>query len=110
EAVQRLDRHVLDIAVILDDEDRLEAALSLGVLGIRFGFPLRGSCGLREVQRDGRPSARLAVDRDMAAGLLREAVDLAQSETAALADLLRREEGLKDPFEDRGLDPGSRVG
>ena len=45
--------------------------------------------------------ADLAVDLDMPAGLLGEAVDHAEPEAAALAVLLGREERLEDALQDQ---------
>ena len=53
----------------------------------------------RQVDLDGRAVAFLAVDLDVAAGLLDEAVHHAEAEAGALADLLGGEEGLEHPFE-----------
>src|SRR6185437_639081 len=54
----------------------------------------------RQVEPDGRPAANLAVDLDVAVRLLDEAVDHAEAEPGALADLFGGEERLEHALQD----------
>src|SRR5215212_4180247 len=60
-------------------------------------------------QLDGRALAGLAVDRDMPAGLLHEAVNLGQAEARALADRFGREERFERPRRHLGRHARTRV-
>src|SRR3546814_5596905 len=51
-----------------------------------------------------------AVDLDMPAGLLGEAVDHAEAEAGSLAVLLRRKERIEDAAEDLGRYPAAGIG
>ena len=62
----------------------------------RGGPRLDAALVARQVQPEGRALALGAVDPDMAARLLGEAVDHRQPEAGALADRLGREERLED--------------
>ena len=61
--------------------------------------PLRHSCNIgmrpRQIDFDGRAFANLAVDFDVAARLLDEAVDLRESEAGAVSDILGGKEGVE---------------
>ncbi len=60
----------------------------------------RGAARARQVNVDRRPATDAAVDAQSAAGLRRYAVHHAEAETAALTNLLGREEGLDSFAED----------
>ena len=77
-------------------------------LGLRLGR-VGARLHPRQVQDEHRPLADRALDADLAAGLLREAEDLAQSEARSLADVLGREERLEDVLDLIGGDAGPRV-
>ena len=62
----------------------------------------------RQIEREGRALPDLALNRNVAAGLLGKAVDLGQPEARALADLLGGEERLEDLDELVGRDARSR--
>src|SRR4051794_15737647 len=88
-------RDLGDLGVVLDEKRRAVAALRSG-FG-RGGVPRRDAVGrARQVEGDRRAEARRAHGGRGAAGLRREAVDLAQAEPGALVDLLRREERLEN--------------
>src|SRR6185437_16429434 len=53
----------------------------------------------RQVDRELRALARLAVDENEAAGLLDDAIDRGEAEPGAAADFLGREEWLENPRE-----------
>src|SRR5581483_3331645 len=97
EPLQRGHRHLAYRRIILDDEDALETRMpaSIGARDGAFGSGLPGRSG--EIQLDARSVTDLAVDLGMAAGLLDEAVDHAETQPGALADLLGREERFEDP-------------
>jgi len=63
----------------------------------------------REPQLRGRSAAKLTVDPERAVGLLGKAIDHAQPEAAAFAELLGGEERLQDLFENFGRDSGAGV-
>ena len=84
--------------VVLDDQDGFVAALQS-----RCGRGLgrqRSSCRRRQIHLDRRAVALLAVDLDVAGGLLDEAVDHAEAEAGALAGSLRGEERIEHLVED----------
>src|SRR5690606_20426055 len=54
----------------------------------------------RQVDPDRRSLARLAVKRDMSAGLLEKAIDRAQTEAGSVSDWLGGEEGFERPLPD----------
>ena len=87
ELVEHRHRSRTDRVVVLDDEDRLAAAR----LRHRIGLPglVLGMAGVRgkpwQIEFHGRAVSDLAVDLDMAAGLLDEAMYLAESEAGAVA-------------------------
>ncbi len=83
------------IGIVLDHQHGLRLA-STRHLGGRGRFDLRGECMQpRQVDLDRRAQPDLAVDLDVAARLLDEAVDLGQAKPGAVADLLGREERLE---------------
>ncbi len=96
EAAQGRGGHNPDFLVVVDQQDLLArcAARGLGAGGARDRCR-RGGRGAREMQHDGRPLAQPAVDARAAAELLGDAVDHAEAEPAALADLLGGEERLE---------------
>ena len=93
--------------IILDHQDGLVTALDLGALGPREFF--RRGIGLRQIEAEGRAVALFAVDLDVSARLLDEAVDHAQAEPGALADFLGREERLEHPVDDIGPNSDSGI-
>ncbi len=68
-----------------------------------------GQVGDREVQSEGGADAFLGADADGPAGFADDPVDSGQTEAAALADGLGREERLEDVRDDIGAHAGSRV-
>ena len=70
--------------------------MACGLDGFHLG--VRHLRGFRQVQSDRGPRSRLAFDSNMPAGLSDKAIDHAEAEPGPLADLLGREEGLKNPI------------
>src|ERR1051326_5614817 len=79
-----------------------------GRLFMRLGGVLGGGgcLGARQVKPERRAKAPLAVDVDVAAGLLDEAEHHREAEPAALADRLGGEERLENPAENVHRDSG----
>src|SRR4051812_15830203 len=99
-----------NVAVILDDENRL-AMTGARQLRARGRILLAGGAAdqPRQVKLHRGAPARLAVDLDVAARLLDEAVDLREAEPGALADPLGREERLERAVDDALRHTGSGV-
>src|SRR5215207_8063734 len=97
ERAQGRHRHLTDLVVVLDDEDRLAgAAARRHRKRPDRGAALLGRRRPRQEDADRRAGAGRAVDLDVAFGLAHETVDHAEAKAGALAALLRREEGLED--------------
>src|SRR5260221_5381652 len=81
---------------VADDETCCPRRYPL-IIGALWPFGAEGALrrGARYVEADGGVLVRRAFDRHRAARLARPAVDLAEPEAAALADFLRRAEGLR---------------
>src|SRR3546814_19731628 len=99
-----------DSGIVLDDKNRLAAGLALaGSRGRgrrnRHLWRLRA----RKVQPDRRPMPELAVDFQMSARLLGEAVDHAEPEPTPFSGFLGGEEGLERTFGDPRRDRKSVV-
>ena len=88
------------LLVVLDDQHGLGAAGRRTELDI--GLDVLETFRARQVDPHGRALAGLAVDLDVAAGLLDEAVDHAEPEAGALALGLGGEERLEDVVDDLG--------
>src|SRR5579859_558254 len=65
---------------------------------------------LRQIEREFRADAHLAVDEDEAAGLLHDAVDGREAEAGAGPHFLGREEWFEDSSDDLARDAGALVG
>ena len=92
----RVSAKCADLVIVLDDQDLGagllgDAALLVGLRGDRDA-----ALAARQQQGDGGALAGRAFDRDVAARLGGEAIDLAEAEAGALARLLGGEEGLED--------------
>ena len=110
QALEHLHRHLAQLGLVLDDQDDPLAQVFGGhVQQIFFRPRRRGRCP-RQIEFRGRSLSDPAVDADVAARLLDEAIDHAQAQTAALPHLLRRKERLERPFYDFGRHACSRVG
>src|SRR5882724_11550669 len=74
--------------------------------------PLRSGAAARsrQIEADRRALAERALDVDGAAGLMREAMHLAETEAAARADVLGREEGVENARQNVGRDARTAVG
>src|SRR3546814_2598763 len=76
---------------------------------VRLGLDvLRATCA-RKIELHRRPLPHLAVDADMAAGLLGKAINHAEAKARALALRLRREERLEHTIDDGRIDTGPGV-
>src|SRR6266436_1944913 len=75
----------------------------------RRGGDRRGRFDLGQVDAEGRAASQLGLDRHRAAALLDDAVDRGESETRALAGLLRREERLEEVREGIRVHAGAAV-
>src|SRR3546814_7950873 len=76
---------------------------------VRLGLDvLRATCA-RKIELHRRPRPHLAVDADMAAGLLGKAINHAEAKARALALRLRREERLEHTIDDGRIDTGPGV-
>src|SRR5690606_39338727 len=73
------------------------------------GRGLRPRVDPRQVDLEGRPLPRLAVDPDVAATLLHDPVDGAEAEPGPLPLLLRGEERLEDSLPRALVHPGTGV-
>ena len=82
---------------VLDDQDRFRARAGRVVAATAAAGDLGVSVGARQVDLERRALAELAVDPDVAAALLDDAVDGREPEPGALAAVLRREERLEEP-------------
>ena len=83
------------VRIVLDHQNGFALAAPLRrLLGGRNGGDRRAAA--RHIDRDGGAAADFARDRDRAAGLLREAIDLRQAEPGAFAGRLGGEERLED--------------
>ena len=80
--------------VVLDNQDRLAAA-AVGAGRLVDGDVRLLAVMTRQIEFDRRAFARFAVDFHMPAGLLHEAVNLAQAQARALAGFLGGENGSK---------------
>ena len=86
------------VVVVLEDQHRfvplrLPGASFSSLTGLVHAIPVKPW----KVQFDGRSLSRLAVYRDVAAGLLDEAVDHAEAEPGSLSGLFRGEKGFENP-------------
>ena len=102
------DRDLANLIVILDHKDGFLAAFDL-TGGSADQSVLVGHLS-REVQLHRRSGAYLAVDFDVSAGLLKEAVNHGEAQARALVLRLGREEWLIDPFQDVWRNAGARIG
>ncbi len=84
-----------DLVIVLNQQDRLAGAGSRHRHLGRIGGTRRPAVVAREIELDRRPVPRLAIEGDVAARLLDEAIDLAEAETGAAADILGGEERLE---------------
>ena len=95
EASQAAAQDLAQARVVLDEENGLRASRQLRLDRRREGGVLRRILGLRQVDADARPPVGLAVELDVAARLLDEAVDHAEAEARPGADRLGGEERLE---------------
>src|SRR3546814_14425257 len=86
--------------------DLVAAFLRLSILQRRHRLLLGDR---RQVDREGGALPHGAVDEDVAAGLLHDAIDGGEAEAGAGADLLGREEGIEDAVDDIRRDAGAGV-
>ena len=97
---------------VLDEEDCPGTIIGILERWNGSGRHLRRSSGpgdAREVDLERRPAARLAVDSDVAARLVDDAVHRREAETGALPLLLGREERLEDSGLRLGVHVDARV-
>ncbi len=92
---QYLDGEGADVIIVLDDQDRFFVATDLDRAGLVILLRHAVDQQPRQVELDGGAMLLLRIDLHMAAGLLDEAIDLAEPETGAAADVLGREERLE---------------
>ena len=90
------------VRVVLDDQDGLARSSCAAQRACHLRHGERAVVGRQagQVELHRRAVAHFAVDLDVAARLLHEAVDLRQPEAGALADVLGREERLEGAGED----------
>ncbi|MEJ0070988.1 MAG: hypothetical protein WDO24_22180 [Pseudomonadota bacterium] len=94
--------------LVLDHEDSLAVSPWQRLCGVPFDDFVRRPIAW-EIESEGRAHAKLAVDADMAAGLLDESEHHAETQPGALADRLGGEERLEDLGQRLGRDTDSRV-
>ena len=107
EIFQHIDRGRPHFVVVFDHENAFGAALRWRRLDFDkdvFRLP-----AARQVDSDGRAAAELAVQFDVAARLLHEAMHHAQAEPRAFSGRLGGEKGLKDLFQNVGRNAGARI-
>ena len=98
ELLERADGRGADPRIVLDQQDPGAGDVDVGSRArwaAGWSRTRRGGLGARQIERDGRALADLALDPDLAARLVGEAEDLAEAEAGALADRLGGEEGLE---------------
>jgi hypothetical protein len=100
--------HGAHLILVFDEQNGLRAT---GVYARLAGArsPARLACAPRQVDTEGRPDVRLAVDPDGAAALLHDSEDSGEPEPRALARGLRGEERLEDASLGRLVDADARV-
>ena len=84
--------------------------VALGRGGVKPDRGGRSGFGARQIDRHRGAFANAAVDPDLAARLVREAENLAEAETGALADRLGGEERLERALDDVGRHAAAGVG
>ena len=102
-------RHLGNLRAVFDYQRGAGAqrrGLGLHACGRGAGQFLRA----RQIERDHRAATDRTGDGRRAAGLLRETVDLAQTESRAFADLLGREIRLEYVRQNVGSDPAAGIG
>ena len=109
ERLQRFDHRFAHEVVVLDHQDA-RARARHGDDGRGHGQGVVDSACFTQPDFHRRAHAALAQDARRAAGLLGHAVHLGQAQSRALADALRREEGLEDACGDLGRHAFAAVG
>src|SRR5207244_7853043 len=102
---ERADRRAANARIVLDQQNTRAGHVdirSLAALRRRMQPHGRSRFGAREINRNDGAPADLALNSDLAARLVREAEDLTEAETGALAHWLGGEEGLERPLEHVG--------
>src|SRR6476659_2170003 len=105
ELFQQVGADGCDIRIVFDQQHGTAAA---GFEGTGF-FDLRGAVLARQQHRDPGALAEFAVDPDSSAGLMREAVNLREPQSRALADRLGGEERIEDLAEHIRGDAGAVI-
>ena len=84
-----------DVIIVLHDQDRFIFAPARNPDRRLLRRRLLVGIQARQINSDRRPLSHFAVNPHMAAGLLYEAIHLAQAETGAMSRVLRREERIE---------------
>src|SRR5439155_13510260 len=100
QVLKRIDRGSAYARIVLDQQDPGTGDVHVRIGAVNGGMDagMRGGFGARQVDRYDRAASDLALNPHLAAGLMREAEDLAEAETGALANGFRGEEGLERAF------------